>query len=173
MPDPVTDIHIRPATPEDIPAIVDIINDAIRNSTTLWETRETTVAVRLDWLRDSNAQGFPILVAVTPDGTVAGYCSWKTFRPFSGYAHTVEHSIYIAPAYKRRGIGSLLLGHLCDLARRSDVHVMVAAITASNTPSRLLHERFDFQPGGMIPQCGTKFGRWMDLMFLYKLVPND
>ncbi|RBM09204.1 GNAT family N-acetyltransferase [Novacetimonas cocois] len=173
MPEPTPPVHIRPATDDDIPAIVDIINDAIRNSTTLWETRETTVPVRLEWLHDSQKNGHPVLVAVTPEGVVAGYCSWKTFRPFSGYAHTVEHSIYIAPAYKRRGIGSLLLGHLCELARHSDVHVMVAAITASNTASRLLHERFDFQRGGTIPQCGTKFGKWMDLMFLYRLVPND
>ncbi|MBE7731108.1 GNAT family N-acetyltransferase [Komagataeibacter sp. FXV3] len=161
---------IRDATDADIPAIVEIVNHAIRNSTSMWETHETTIAARLDWLHTSQASGFPVLVAETPDGHVAGYSSWKTFRPFSGYRHTVEHSLYIAPAYKRRGIGSALLQALCERAKTEEVHVMIAGITSTNIASRKLHERFGFQHGGLLPECGTKYGRWMDLLFLYRIM---
>ncbi|AXY21187.1 MULTISPECIES: GNAT family N-acetyltransferase [Komagataeibacter] len=164
---------IRDATDADIPAIVEIVNHAIRNSTTMWETNETTVAARLEWLHSSQASGYPVLVAEMPDGSVAGYSSWKMFRPFSGYIHTVEHSVYIAPAYKRQGIGSALLQALCDRAMAENVHVMVGGITSTNVASRLLHERFGFQHGGLIPECGTKFGRWMDLLFMYRIMSHS
>ncbi|MCE2566055.1 GNAT family N-acetyltransferase [Komagataeibacter sp. FNDCF1] len=169
MADP-SDILIRDATDADIPAIVAIVNHAILNSTSMWETHETTVAARLEWLHSSQASGFPVLVAQMPDGHVAGYSSWKTFRPFSGYRYTVEHSLYIAPAYKRRGIGSILLQALCERAKAAGVHVMIAGITSTNIASRRLHERFGFQHGGLLPECGTKYGRWMDLLFLYRIM---
>ncbi|AZV39773.1 N-acetyltransferase [Komagataeibacter xylinus] len=161
---------IRDATDDDIPAIVEIVNHAIRNSTSMWETQETTLEARLEWLHASQASGFPVLVAQMPDGNVAGYSSWKMFRPFSGYRHTVEHSLYIAPAYKRQGIGSALLQALCERAKAADVHVMIAGITSTNIASRKLHERFGFQHGGLLPECGTKYGRWMDLLFLYRIM---
>ncbi|MFM8865543.1 MAG: N-acetyltransferase family protein, partial [Limnohabitans sp.] len=46
------------------------------------------------------------------------------------------------------------------------LHVMVAAIEAGNNASIRLHQRLGFEQTGLMPQVGSKFGRWLDLAFL-------
>ena len=50
------------------------------------------------------------------DGVFAGFALIGTFRNGSGYAHTAEHSVYIAANVKRKGIGRLLLDEVTKVA---------------------------------------------------------
>ena len=47
---------------------------------------------------------------------------------------------------------------------------MVAAITANNQASIRLHEWFGFKHAGILPQTGIKFEKWLDLLFMYKII---
>src|SRR5690606_8706159 len=77
-----------------------------------------------------------------------------------------EHSLYVREGLRGRGTGSALLTALLERARAQGIHVMVAGIDAENDGSVRLHERFGFTRVGVLPQVGTKFGRWLDLAFL-------
>ncbi len=167
----VEDVHIRDAEAADLTTITEIHNEAVANTTAVWDEQTVDVADRAAWLADRTAQGFPVLVAVDDSG-VLGYSTFGQWRARSGYRHTVELSVYVHPDQQGRGIGNVLMTALIERARTHGVHVMVAAIESRNTGSIRLHEKHGFVQTGLMPQVGTKFGEWLDLAFL-QLILDD
>ncbi|CAM5775169.1 L-methionine sulfoximine/L-methionine sulfone acetyltransferase [Labrys miyagiensis] len=158
-------MNIRPAVAADLPAILAIYNDAVLNTTAIWNWDTVDLANRRAWFDARASQGYPILVAGGP-GEVLGYASYGDWRPFDGYRYTVEHSIYVAAAARGRGIGASLLDALIGEARKGGKHVMLGGIEAGNTASLALHRRFGFVETGRMPEVGQKFGKWLDLVFM-------
>ncbi len=160
---------MRDATEADLPQLVAIINEAIAHTTARWtETPETLESGRA-WLEASIRRGLPVIVA-EEDGTVAGFGSLGSFRAYSGFRHTVEHSIYVDPSVKRRGHGRALLAALEERARAAGHHVMVGTIGADNEGSLALHRQAGFVEVGRMPEIGIKFGRWLDMMIVQKIL---
>ncbi|GAA1081074.1 GNAT family N-acetyltransferase [Tsukamurella spumae] len=162
-------MEIRDAQPSDLPAILVIHNDAVENSTAIWSEEKADLAERKAWLAERRGAGFPVLVAIV-DGELGGYASYGPFRPKTGYRHTVENSVYVADGYYRRGIAEALMRALIERAEAADVHVVVAAIEESNHASVALHRKLGFRVTGQMPQVGYKFGRWMDLVLMQKIL---
>ena len=162
---------IRDASEGDLPRILEITNEAIANTTAIWSTAPATLDARRTWMRDRQARGFPVLVA-TEGEAVLGFASYGDFRAWDGYLHTVEHSIYVAPEAQGRGLGRALLDGLVERAAAQGKHVMVAGIEATNAASIALHRRAGFEEAGRLRQVGRKFGRWLALLFMEKLLPG-
>lgn len=165
-------MQIRDAVDADAPAIAAIYNDAVVNTTAIWNEVQVDTANRVGWMADRQRLGYPVLVAVDGDGTVLGYASFGDWRAFDGYRHTVEHSVYVRADRRGGGIGKALMQALIGRARDIGKHVMVAAIEAGNQGSIALHEALGFRRTGLMPQVGMKFGRWLDLAFL-QLILDD
>ncbi|MDH4570084.1 N-acetyltransferase [Pseudomonas sp. BN414] len=157
---------IRDAAEADLPGILAIYNDAVENTTAIWNETLVDLANRRAWLADRAAAGFPVLVAVNDAGDVLGYASYGTWRTIEGFRHTVEHSVYVRGDQRGQGLGPALMQALVERARQAGLHVMVAAIESENTASIRLHERLGFVTTGQMPQVGRKFGRWLDLTFM-------
>ncbi|MDD0974340.1 GNAT family N-acetyltransferase [Pseudomonas fontis] len=157
---------IRDAVPADLPDIRDIYNDAVLNTTAIWNEQPVDLGNRQAWFDARQAQQYPILVAVDAAGDVLGYSSFGDWRPFEGFRHTVEHSVYIRADQRGNGLGPKLMEALIERARGCGKHVMVAAIESGNAASVRLHERLGFTLNGTLPQVGVKFGRWLDLTFM-------
>lgn len=162
---------IRPIAKDDVAAVVEIYNQAVDDTVAIWNNDHVDEANRLQWIESHDAAGLPILVAEV-GGEIAGYASLSVFRDFQGFAHTAENSIYVHPRFQRRGIASLLLEKIVESARELKLHVVVAAIEGSNEASLTLHSRLGFRSAGVIPQAGIKFGRWLDLHFMYLLLED-
>ena len=158
---------VRDATPADLVAILAIYNDAVANTTAIWNEVLSDLDGRRAWFEERTGRGFPVLVAVV-DGAVAGYATYGPFRPHDGYRHTVEHSIYVDAAVRGRGIGRAMLAALLDRARAAGLHVMVGGVEAGNSASIALHERLGFEKAALLRQVGRKFDRWLDLQFMQK-----
>ena len=158
---------IRDATEADLPAILAITNQAIAETTAVWNNTPATLAARAAWMRERQGRGLPVLVA-TDGAEVLGFASFGDFRPFEGYAATVEHSIYVATTAQRRGVGAALLTALVERAEALGKHVIVGGIEAGNTASIALHARAGFVETARMPEVGRKFGRWLDLVFMQK-----
>lgn len=165
-------MDIRAATETDIGGILAIYNDAVANTTAIWNEVTVDAANRVAWLRGRQEAGFPVLVAVSgnvdaADGThVLGYASFGDWRAWDGYRHTVEHSVYVRADCRGQGIGEALMATLIDKARVMGKHVMVAGIEAQNAGSIRLHEKLGFRRAGHMEQVGAKFGQWLDLTFM-------
>ena len=164
---------IRDAAEADLPALRDIFNDAVLNTTAIWMDNVVDLANRQAWFAARAQQGYPILVAENAAGEVVGYASFGDWRPFDGFCHTVEHSVYIRTDQRGKGLGPQLLTALIERAKACDKHVMVAAIESGNAASIRLHQRLGFAITGQMPQVGRKFGRWLDLTFMQLILTPE
>lgn len=161
-----TAITVRLARDSDLEAILEITNHAILHTDALWLNTPLTLEQRRAWMQQRLGAGYPVFVACDAQDIPVGFASYGAFRPFEGYAHTVEHSVYVAQGQQGQGIGARLLAALIDHARTRNIRVMVAGITAGNVASVALHSRFGFVQSGILPQVGYKQGRWLDLLFM-------
>ena len=164
---------IRDAAEADLPALRDIFNDAVLNTTAIWMDDVVDLANRQAWFAARAQQGYPILVAENAAGEVVGYASFGDWRPFDGFCHTVEHSVYIRADQRGNGLGPLLMAALIERAKACGKHVMVAAIESGNGASIRLHQRLGFITTGQMPQVGRKFGRWLDLTFMQLILTPE
>jgi phosphinothricin acetyltransferase len=146
-------------------AILDIFNDAILNSTALYDYEPRTAQNMDDWFAAKERGGFPVLGIEDADGSLAGFGSYGSFRAWPAYKYTVEHSVYVHKARRGQGIGIALMRQLIDAARAQQYHVLVGGIDMENQASIALHTRLGFAHAGTIRQAGFKFGRWLDLGF--------
>ncbi|AYM04782.1 MULTISPECIES: GNAT family N-acetyltransferase [Agrobacterium] len=155
-------VELRDATVDDLSGIMEIYNDAVLNTTAIWNDVLVDLENRKEWFAARKSRGFPVIVAIL-DGKVAGYASYGDWRAFDGYRHTREHSVYVQKDARGHGIGKKLMQALIDHAAGNDVHVLIAAIEAENIASIRLHESLGFRVVGRFSEVGIKFGRWLDL----------
>ncbi|MCC8392477.1 N-acetyltransferase family protein [Paraburkholderia sp. MMS20-SJTR3] len=159
-------MEIRDAGAPDLERITAIYNDAVANTTAIWNDKVVDLANRAAWLADRQKAGYPVLVALDEQGVTLGYASFGDWRAFDGYRHTVEHSVYVHGDARGKGIGRALMEALIERARAIGKHVMVAGIEANNTGSIQLHEKLGFTHVGRLNEVGMKFGKWLDLAFM-------
>ena len=163
-------MNVRPATREDLPAILEIYNEAVLTTTASYDYEPRTLEHRIAWFEDHARGNFPVFVAVNADGRVAGWSSLSRFHDRMGYRFTTENSIYVAADQRGRGVGKLLLAPLIDAAKARGLHAILAVIDASNEASIRLHARFGFERVGLFKQVGYKFGRWLDVAYMELIV---
>jgi len=159
-------MHIRAATESDAETIAEIYNDAVLNTTAIWNEKTVDFLNRIRWIRERQAAGFPVIVAADEKDEVTGYASYGDWRPWDGYRFTVEHSVYIHKDARGAGSGYALMRELIRLATQQGKHVMVAGVESENVASLALHKKLGFSEAGRMAEVGTKFGRWLDLTFL-------
>ena len=157
------------ASRRDLAQILAIYNEVIRNTTAVYSEVEFTAARGDAWFDSKADQGLPFLV-VRDEAGVAGFATFGEFRAAPCYRHTVEHSVHVRADARGRGVGRALLVQLIERARALQKHVMVAGIDADNRVSIGLHERLGFARAGHLHEVGFKFGRWLDLVFLERVL---
>jgi L-amino acid N-acyltransferase YncA len=151
-----------------VPAVLDILNEAIAHSTALYEYQPRTPQNLRAWFAEKKAARFPV-IGMEQAGALLGFATYGSFRARAAYKYTVEHSVYVHRDHRGRGIGMALMRELIGLARQQQYHVLVGGIDVANAASARLHERLGFTHAGTIRQAAFKFGRWLDLGF-YQLV---
>jgi len=163
------EVKIDDAAAGDLPAIAAILNEAIENTTSIWYDEPRTQDWMDAWFELKRLKGWPVLVARF-DGRVVGYASYGEFRPHAGYRDTMEHSVYVERSVRGAGIGRTLLTKLSERARANGVHVLVGGIAVENATSIALHQALGFVEVARMPEVGQKFGRWLTLIFMQKVL---
>ena len=149
--------------------ILAIFNDAILNSTALYDYKPRTLEMMTGWFESKHRGNFPVIGIENASGELMGFGSYGTFRAWPAYKYSVEHSVYVDGRFRGQGIGKRLLQELIVAAQSQDYHILVGGIDATNSVSIRLHEGLGFVYCGAIRQAGFKFGPWLDLLF-YQLV---
>jgi phosphinothricin acetyltransferase len=162
-------MHLRDATEADLPMILSIYNEIIANTTAVYSESPVSLDDRRAWWHGRLAQNYPVLVAADAGG-VAGFASFGDFRAWPCYRHTVEHSVHVRADRRGEGIGRQLIEALIPRAQALGKHVMIAGIDADNAASINLHERLQFERVAHLREVGRKFGRWLDLVFLQRVL---
>lgn len=144
--------------------ILAILNDAIVNSTALYDYQPRTLDNMVSWFKVKEAGQFPV-IGIMENNQLIGFASYGNFRPWPAYKYTVEHSVYVHKDHRGKGLGLALMNELITQARQQEYHVMIGGIDVSNKGSIALHEKLGFVEAGVIKQAAFKFGRWLDLGF--------
>lgn len=160
---------ISAAARSDLPEILAIYNEVIRNTTAVYSDADVTLANREAWFDAKIEHGFPVLVARDESG-VLGFGTFGEFRAWPCYRYSVEHSVHVRADCRRRGIGRELVLALLERAAGMQKHIMIAAIDVENAASIALHESLGFTVVAHFREVGFKFGRWLDLKFLQRLI---
>jgi L-amino acid N-acyltransferase len=157
------------ATEVDLPGLVAIYNDVIASSTAVFSSLPVALEERREWWQGRIAQGYPVLVARDARG-VAGFGTFGDFRAWPGYRFTVEHTVHVRADGRGRGTGSALLRALLTRAAALGKHMMIAGVDAENAAAIRFHEHLGFTRAGQLREVGHKFDRWLDLVFLQRVI---
>jgi phosphinothricin acetyltransferase len=163
-------MHIRPATAADLPGILEIYNDAVLHTTATYDYEPRTLEQRTQWFEEHQREGYPVFVAQDGAGRIVGWSALNPFHARFGYRFTSENSVYVAADQRGKGIGKLLLPPLIEGGKARGLHAIIAAIDADNEASLRLHARFGFEKVGHFKQTGFKFGRWLDVVYMERLL---
>ena len=163
------EIKIRDYKIQDCPVILAIINDAILNSTALYDYNVRTLASQEAIFEEKLQKGFPVIVAEL-NNEVIGFGYYSEFRFREAYKFTVEHSVYANKNVIGKGIGKLLLTELIERAKQQNLHTMIGVIDSENTNSIDFHKKFGFEEVGFLKETGFKFNRWLHSVFVQKML---
>lgn len=160
---------IRSAVAADAPAVAAIWNPMIRDTAVTFNSAEKTPEGLAQDFADKAADGKAFLVAVS-DGSVLGFATYGQFRGGVGYAHAMEHTIILSRSARGQGVGRALMQAIEDHARKGGAHVMMAGVSAENPDGVAFHAAVGYREMVRLPELGFKFGRWMDLVLMQKML---
>jgi phosphinothricin acetyltransferase len=160
--------HLRVATINDLQAINSIYNHYVSTCTCTYQMEPDPEEERQEWFQHHGPE-YPILV-VEVDGKVVGWGSISPYHSRCGYKATVEDSIYIRHDMHGCGLGKLILGELLERAKNLKYHTMIALISADQPGSIGLHRKMGFEKVAHLREVGRKFDRWLDVVFMQKML---
>ncbi len=161
---------LRDATENDLPAIVAIYNASIPSRTATADTEPISIESRRSWFRDHAPEKCPLWVAV--DEAVVGWLSFQSFYGRPAYHATAEISLYVTPAFQRKGIGRELMTRAIERSPQLGLKTLLGFILGHNEASLHLFESFGFQRWGALPRVAELDGIERDLIILGRRIVN-
>lgn len=162
-------VTVRLAERRDAERIRTIYNVEVAESTVTFDLVPRTLDEQVAWI-DEHAGGHPAVVAVDEAGQVVGFGCLSPYRPRPAYAPTVEDSVYVDRAWRGRGVGVVILDELVRLAALHGFHSLIARIVGGHEASISLHRRCGFGEIGREREVGRKFGRWLDVVLMQRML---
>ena len=169
------DVLVRPVTEDDAGRLLEIYSYYVEKTAVSFEYDVPTVQ---EFRRRISAttQKYPYLCAVQ-DGRILGYAYAGAFHPRAAYQWAAELSVYIDKNARRLGLGRLLYDALENQLKKMGILNLYACIASSQTEDEYLtdgsprfHEHMGFRTVGTFHQCGKKFGRWYDMIWMEKII---
>ena len=159
---------IRPAETDDMPAVAAIFAHYVLDTVITFELQPPSVQNWSAKQRDLETLGWPFLVAVI-DNQLVGYAYVVPWRSKPAYLHTVENTIYLAPAHTGRGYGQRLLAELLARAGKAGARQIIAVIADTGSPASVaLHRRAGFDDVGRLRNVGYKHDQWLDTVLMQR-----
>lgn len=153
---------IRPVTPDDAAAIVEIYAPIVRDTIMSFEVEPPTV----DEMRGRIAGTIALYPWLVFDrGRVDGYAYAGPHRLRYGYRPSVEVSAYVREDARGRGIARSLYRALFSILEAQGFHRAFAGVGLPNDASNALHRSCGFEPVGVFRAVGYKLGKWVDTMW--------
>ncbi|HEY8544435.1 MAG TPA: GNAT family N-acetyltransferase [Acidimicrobiales bacterium] len=166
----MSELNVRLATLDDAEATRAIYNVEVETSVVTFDLVPRTLEEQRRWLSDRSGAHAVIVAEERSTGEVVGFASLSPWRSRPAYKTSVEDSVYVHRDHQGRGIGALLLRELLDVARTHGFHAVFARIVGGHGASVALHRAQGFDVIGVEREVGRKFGRWLDVTVMQKLL---
>ena len=162
-------MQVRPATVADAEAIRGIYNLEVTTSTATFDLVARTLEEQERWV-SARSGAHAALVVEDDAGEVVGFGSLSPWRDRPAYSTTVEDSVYVRRDCQGHGVGRMLLSALVDTATAHGFHACMARIVGGHEASIALHVACGFEVVGTEREVGRKFGRWLDVVLMERLL---
>ncbi|MDQ0574770.1 GNAT family N-acetyltransferase [Agromyces albus] len=160
---------LRAARPSDLPAVREIYNYYVANSTVTFDEDAMTLKEWKSKFAYLSKLGMPFVVAESPSGQLLGYALVSPWKQKRAYRYTVENSIYLGPAAAGKGLGRALLAELIERSKAAGLKEIIAVIADQGAEASIaLHEKFGFVEIGRMGRVGFKFERWLGTVLMQK-----
>ena len=161
---------VRLARLDDAEAIRTIYNREVSGSTVTFDLVPRTLETQRGWI-EAHSGAHPAIVVVDDDDEhIIGFGSLSPYRDRPAYSTTVEDSVYVHHDHRGRGVGKVVLDELVRLATVHGFHSMMARIVGGHEASISLHKHCGFDVVGVEKEVGRKFGRWLDVVLMQRLL---
>jgi len=157
---PMTVEHRRP--------VIDIFNHFVANDWSAYPEEPLDYGMYDRFL--DMARGYPAFVAVSEDGTVAGFGFLHAFLPAATFSRAAEVTYFILPEHTRHGVGSRMLNAFTEAGRGRGVDSLLASISSRNEASLSFHKQHGFAECGRMTAVGRKFGEDFDVVWMQKRI---
>ena len=170
-------ISVRVARKEDARELLNIYAYYVENTAITFEYEVPTLEEFTDRIKET-LKNYPYLVAVI-DGKIVGYIYAGRFRTRAAYAWSASTSVYIDKQYHKKGIGKMLYAELESLLVKQNVTNIYAGVADPveedeylSRNSEHFHEAIGYKVVARFRECGSKFGRWYNLIEMEKIIGN-
>jgi phosphinothricin acetyltransferase len=161
-------MELRLATLDDAEPIRQIYNLEVTTSTATFDLVPRSLEDQRAW--QAERSGARAVVVAELDGEVCGFASLSAWRDRPAYATTVEDSVYVHRSHQGKGVGRALLDELVRTATAHGFHACMARIVGGHEASIALHAGAGFEVVGTEREVGRKFGRWLDVVVMERLL---
>jgi len=161
-------VELRLARPDDAEATRTIYNAEVTGSTVTFDLVPRTLEEQRDWIEARS--GAMAVVVAEADGEIVGFAALSPYRSRPAYSTTVEDSVYVHHDQRGNGVGRALLAELVEVAAARGFHTMMARIVGGHDASIGLHGSLGFEMVGIEKEVGRKFGRWLDVVLMQRML---
>ena len=169
------DITIRNASLADAPRILEIYAWYVEHTVITFEYDVPSLEEFEGRMRRT-MQKYPYLV-IERDGRVEGYAYAGSFVGRAAYDWACELTIYLDHDARKHGMGRALYEALADRLQAMGILNLYACIGYPQAEDEYLtrnsarfHEHLGFALVGTFHNCGYKFGRWYDMVWMEKIL---
>ena len=169
------DFKIRNVTTDDSPALLEIYSHYVLNTAVSFEY-EVPSAQEFSERIKRITEKYPY-ICIIENGRIAGYAYANTFKEREAYQYCVELSIYIDKNMHGKGFGRALYEELEARLKKMGILNAYACIASTKTEDEYLtnasehfHSHLGFKKCGEFLQCGLKFGRWYNMIWMEKFL---
>ena len=160
--------RIRQATRRDLAAIRAIYNEGIEDRIATLDLEPKTANDIERWYAAHRGR-YAVLVA-EHECAVIGWASLNRYSPRTAYDGVADLSIYVARAYRGRGLGRALMCAIEESGRRNAFHKIVLFALEANGAGKRLYRAAGFRAVGAFRDQGKIDGRFVDVVAMEKLI---
>ncbi|MGM0509228.1 MAG: N-acetyltransferase family protein [Fusobacteriota bacterium] len=161
-------MNIRKMEEKDLKKVMDIYNEQIKNSTATFNIEEREMVDQKRWFEEHN-DNYPVFI-MEIDKKVIGWSALSKWSDREAYQNTAELSIYFEKESRGKGYGKTLMEYTLKKSRETNLHTIISLITGDNKISIKIHEKYDFKKVGVMKEVGRKFGEYLDVMIMQKMI---
>ncbi len=147
-----------------------VLNTAISFEYELPDIKEFTGKIE-------NTLNIYLYLVAMEDDEIVGYAYASAFHSRAAYRHSAELSVYVRGDRRKNGIGSALYKSMEELLAKQNIYTVHACIASVEKKdehltddSEKFHSRMGFSLAGRHKQCGYKFGKWYDIIWMDKVI---
>jgi L-amino acid N-acyltransferase len=160
---------IRPGTPEDGPAVLEVFNHFVEHSFAAYPRHPLPPGAMNEWIARTRQNKAHV---VECDGRIVGFAMLKWVYPLDTFNRAGDVGYFLLPEHTGHGLGSRLLELLETDARELGITTLLASISSRNEQSLAFHESRGFRTVGRWERVGEKLGEVFDIVWMQKDLGN-